>query len=119
MARLCDRNKINLIKEKLVGKLNAEHSFWSYSPGAVTCDNISDELLISNTMRYLDLDEIKALFSIFPMRKIKDAWLKHLVPEGERFYTLNRFFAWFYFGVKNPDAYLKSIQTRHLNSLLR
>lgn len=69
-------------------------------------------------MRYLDLDEIKQLFSIYSFHKIKDAWKRLLVPEGEYLYTLNRFFAWYYFKAKKPDAYLKSLQTRHLNALI-
>lgn len=40
------------------------------------------------------------------------------MPEGEYLYTLNRFFAWYYFKAKRPDAYLKSLQTRHLNAML-
>ena len=31
---------------------------------------------------------------------------------------INRFFAWYYFKVKNPDAYLKSMETRHMNKLI-
>ena len=67
-------------------------------------------------MRYLDLQEIRQLFSIFPKRKIKSAWINLLVPEGDFLYTLNRFFAWYYFKAKRPDSYLKSLQTRRLNA---
>lgn len=97
--------------------LKEEHAFWSYSPESVTLENMSDDNLIALTMRYLDLDEIKLLFQIYSFKKIKNAWKGILVPEGEYLYTLNRFFAWYYFKAKRPDAYLKSLQTRHLNSL--
>jgi hypothetical protein len=111
------KDKVNEIKSILLEQLKEENAFWSYDPQSVTLDNISDEQLIALTMRYLDLDEIKQLFSIYSYNKIKDAWKKILVPEGEYLYTLNRFFAWYYFKAKNPDAYLKSLQTRHLNAL--
>jgi hypothetical protein len=111
------KDKVNEIKSILLEQLKEENAFWSYDPRSVTPDNISDEQLIALTMRYLDLDEIKQLFSIYSYNKIKDAWKKILVPEGEYLYTLNRFFAWYYFKAKNPDAYLKSLQTRHLNTL--
>jgi hypothetical protein len=111
------KDKVNEIKSILLEQLKEENAFWSYDPQSVTLDNISDEQLIALTMRYLDLDEIKQLFSIYSYNKIKDAWKKILVPEGEYLYTLNRFFAWYYFKAKNPDAYLKSLQTRHLNTL--
>lgn len=52
-------------------------------------------------MRYLDLPEIKQLFVIYPAKKIKSAWREILVPEGEYLYTLNRFFAWYYFKAKS------------------
>jgi hypothetical protein len=108
---------VDKVKCTLFEQLKEESAFWSYDMQSVTLDNMSDDQLIALTMRYLDLDEIKLLFSIFSYNKIKNAWKKILVPEGEYLYTLNRFFAWYYFKSKNPDAYLKSLQTRHLNSM--
>lgn len=110
-------NNVNEIKECLLEQLRQENAFWSYDTKSVTLDNIQDEELIALTMRYLDLDEIKQLFSIFSFKKIKESWKKLLVPEGEYLYTLNRFFAWYYFKAKNPDAYLKSLETRRLNAM--
>lgn len=111
------KDKIKEIKNTLLQQLKEENVFWSYAPETATLDNVKDEQLIALTMRYLDLDEIKQLFSIFTYKKIKEAWKKLLVPEGEYLYTLNRFFAWYYFKAKKPDAYLKSLQTRHLNTM--
>ncbi len=68
-------------------------------------------------MRHLDLPEIKQLFEIFSFSKIKHAWKTILIPEGHYLHTLNRFFAWYYFKAKRPDAYLKSLYTRHFNTL--
>lgn len=102
----------------LLEQLKEEHAFWSYAPESVTSSKLDDDQIIALTMRYLDLPEIKQLFEIFSYRKIKNAWKKLLVPEGEYLYTLNRFFAWYYFKAKRPDAYLKSLQTRYLNSLV-
>lgn len=110
-------DNISIIKGNLLRQLKEENAFWSYAPESVTLESVRDDQLIALTMRYLDLDEIKLLFQIFSFKKIKDAWKRLLVPEGEYLYTLNRFFAWYYFKAKNPDAYLKSLQTRHLNAL--
>lgn len=112
-----NRNADN-IKRTLFNQLKEENAFWSYDPKSVTLENLQDDVLIALTMRYLDLGQIKLLFEIFSARKIKDAWKRLLVPEGEYLYTLNRFFAWYYFKAKKPDAYLKSLETRRLNSLL-
>ena len=117
MKRISDQ-KADEIKQELLEALKKENAFWSYAPSAVNLESVSDKTLISYTMRFLDLPEIAMLYKIFPSRKIKSAWKEMLVPEGEYLYTLNRFFAWYYFGAKNPDAYLKSLQTRHLNKLL-
>ena len=49
------------------------------------------------------------------MRKIKKVWLETMVIQGDYYYSLNRFFAWYYFSIRYPDRYLKSMQTRHLS----
>lgn len=106
------------VKLKLVEMLKLENAFWSYDPKAIEADRISDENLIALTFRHLDLEEINLLYTVFSAKKIKDVWKEKLVPEGHYLYTLNRFFAWYYFGAKNPDRYLKYLETRHLNKLL-
>lgn len=112
-----NKDKINEIKESLLLLLKEENAFWSYEQNSVSLQSINDEQLIASTMRYLDLPEIRQLFKIFSYKKIKHAWKTLLVPEGEYLYTLNRFFAWYYFKAKRPDAYLKSLETRRLNSI--
>lgn len=116
-AVIKDKVEIKAIKEQLLSRLKAEHAFWSYEPESINATTVSDERLIALTMRYLDIDEIKQLFTIFSFNKVKHAWKKLLIPEGEYLYTLNRFFAWYYFKAKNPDAYVKSLATRHLNKM--
>lgn len=80
------------IKKSLLNKLKTEHAFWSYDNKTVTIDNIDDDNLIAMVMRYLDLQEIEDLQTIFPLKKIKQAWRDILVPEGDYLYTMNRFF---------------------------
>ena len=103
------------VKSDLLAKLKQEHCFWSYNEGSV--NEISDEMLIEKTLLYLDLEEIDQLFTIFPYKKIKKVWLEHLIPQEEYLYTLNRFFAWYYFNAKAPDKYIESIATRYLNRI--
>lgn len=112
-----NQDKATSIKRELLDQLKEEHAFWSYNSDSISLTDMDDDLLISLTMRYLDLPDIRRLFEIFPTKKIKNAWKKYLVPEGDFLYTLNRFFAWYYFNAKRPDSYLKSLQTRHLNTL--
>ena len=107
------------IKTFLIEKLKEENAFWSYRQDSIRGDNVDDDNLIAWTLRHLDLDEINLLFSLYSKRKVKSAWRRLLVPEGDYLYTLNRFFAWYYFDAKRPDSYLKSLQTRYLNNLCK
>lgn len=102
-------------KSELISKLKAEHCFWSYEEQSL--QNIPDDILIEKTLIYLDLPEIDALFLLYPYSLVKKIWLENLVPQNEYLYTLNRFFAWYYFHAKNPDQYIKSMATRHFNKM--
>ena len=104
-----------IVKSTLLNKLKQEHCFWSFNEDAIS--NISDDMLIEKTLQYLDLDDIDLLFQIYPFRKVKQVWLEHLVPQEEYLYALNRFLAWYYFKAKSPDAYIKSMATRHYNKM--
>lgn len=110
-------NKVSdAVKLELLAKLKQEHCFWSYNEDSIR--EISDDMLIEKTLLHLDLQEIDLLFQIFSYRKIKEVWLKYLIPQEEYLYSLNRFFAWYYFKAKRPDAYIKAMATRHFNSIL-
>lgn len=100
---------------ELIAKLKNEHCFWSFDEQSIK--DVPDDILIEKTMIYLDLPEIDALFSLFSFKKIKKVWLEYLVPQGDYLYTLNRFFAWYYFHAKHPDQYVKSMATRHYNKM--
>ena len=111
------KQNILLTKQHLLDLLKQEGAYWSYDKGSVTAETVSDERLIADVMRYLDLQEIDMLFKMYSSAKIKKAWLDLLVPEGDYLYSLNRFFAWYYFDIKRPSQYLKSMQTRRINRL--
>ena len=105
----------DVVNQELLAKLKQEHCFWSYNENSIK--DIPDDMLIEKTLLHLDLEEINQLFLIYPFKKIKQVWLDYLVPQAEYLYTLNRFFAWYYFKAKKPDAYIKSMATRHLNKM--
>ena len=101
----------------LVQKLKNEHCFWSYTEDSI--NHVPDDILIEKTLVYLDLPEIDKLFLLYPRKKIKSVWLENMLPQGDYLYSLNRFLAWYYFGIKKPDQYLKAMTTRHFNKLLQ
>lgn len=105
------------IREQIIDKLIAAGGFWSYDEKSVR-QTISDDQLIEATLEKLDLEEIDLLFQLYPARKIKNVWLKTMVVQGGYYYSLNRLFAWYYFNIRYPDRYLKSMMTRHLSKRL-
>ena len=107
---------IDVIKQELLSKLKQEHCFWSYNVDSI--QHIPDDMLIEKTLLHLDLEEINLLFQIYPFKKVKQVWLDYLVPQEEYLYALNRFLAWYYFKVKKPDSYIKSMATRRFNKMI-
>ena len=104
------------VRNQIIDKLIKAGGFWSYDERSVR-RAVSDDQLIEATLIKLDLDDIDRLFEIFSVRKIKSVWLKSKVVQGDYCYSLNRFFAWYYFDIRCPDRYLKSMVTRHLSRL--
>jgi hypothetical protein len=104
------------VKQYLIGKLKQEHCLWSYDNDSI--HDMPDDVLIELVMLYLDIDEINMLFSIFSYKKMKKAWIENVVAQGERYYNLNYFFAWYYFHAKCPRSYVKAMATRQLNKRL-
>lgn len=112
-----NENKRYSVKLFLLDSLKKQKALWSYDASSIRVNDITDDQLIAMTLQHLDLPEIDRLFDIFSFKKIKNAWKNLLIPQGDYLYTMNRFFAWYYFKAKNPDAYLKSLMTRQRNSL--
>ncbi len=104
------------VRKELFRKLKKENCFWSYDVSKMK--SISDEALIEHVLMYLDIADIDKLFDLFGYRKVKRVWLDRVAPQGEMFRQSNIFYAWYYFGAKRPEAYVKSIETRYLNRLM-
>lgn len=101
------------IRQHLTNRLKEEHCFWSYEDSSVR--ELSDDLLVEMVLLHLDIEDIDLLFKILPYKTVKKIWIEYVIPQGERYYLMNVFFAWFYFHVKNPKRYVKAMMTRALN----
>ncbi|MBP3787615.1 MAG: hypothetical protein ILA22_05710 [Prevotella sp.] len=104
------------IRPHLVEKLKQEHCLWSYDSDSI--QDIPDDVLVELVMLYLDIDDIDLLFRLFDYKTVKRAWIDNVVAQGERYYNLNYFFAWYYFHAKQPRRYVKTMATRRLNKRL-
>ena len=107
----------NNIKQYLFKRLKEENAFWSYEKDSLHC--FSDWNLIKYSLVYLDLDDIKHLFSIFSKKLIKKVWISELIPQGDYLKNMNLCFALLFFNAKRPKTYVKSLETRQLNKLLK
>lgn len=103
-------------KKHLIRRLKKANAFWSYDQDSIK--DVPDDILVELVMLHLDLEDINILFDIYPYVFVKKAWIEHVVAQGEMYYVLNKFFAWYYFKMKKPGAYVKSMATRELNKKL-
>lgn len=113
---MVNKNERDIIKNQLYKKLIEENCFWSFDMTEV--EMVNDDMLILKTLIHLDLIDIDLLFLIYPKEKIKKVWREQMAIQGEYYYSLNLFFAWFYFSIKRPSSYLKMIESKHINSFV-
>lgn len=97
-------NKKETVAE-LFEKLKQVHAFWSFNDRDV--DEIEDDFLIEKVLVHLDIDDIIKLYHLFPEKDIMQVWKRKLLPNNEIYSSLNRFYAFWLFGIKDPDNYIK------------
>lgn len=107
---MSDADSYEILKSKLL----ANNRFWSFDMDINS--SISDAILIEKTLLYLDIEDINLLFKTYPKEKIKQIWLDRIALQGEFYARINRFIAWMYFDIKNPERYLKMLEHRKLKS---
>lgn len=104
------------IKYQLLNSLKAQNCFWSYDASKI--NDVPDDILIEKTLIYLDLPEIDQLIAIYGKNRVKRVFRECLIPQKDYLYTLNRFLAWYYFDIKQPDRYLHQQATRYFNKMI-
>ena len=95
---------MNTDREILIEKIREKNAYWSFS----NPDEIADENLVEKVMLMLDLDEINMLFKIFDKEFIRKVWEERILRQEPQYHGLNRFYAWFYFGIEDPDEFLEN-----------
>jgi len=104
------------LRELIANKVVAEGGFWSYHKESIL-SHVSDDQLIEAALERLDLEDLDLLFQQFSSKKIRQVWLRTMAVQGDYYQSLNRFYAWYYFNIQDPDRYLKAIRTRHLTKI--
>ena len=109
-------NQLHDINHVLIERLKQQHMLWSYENDSI--QDIPNDVLVELVMLYLDIEEINMLFQLLGYKAVKRAWIENVVAQGERYYNLNYFFAWYYFHAKQPRRYVKAMATRQFNKRL-
>jgi hypothetical protein len=94
---------MNRDKDILLEKLRKKNAFWSY-------DNVKapdDASLVEHVLLSLDISEIDQLFRIYEKEFIRSIWEERLLAQEPYYHGLNRFYAWFYFGIDDPDDFFR------------
>lgn len=105
-----DRSSLKAI---LTEKLVRSKVFWSFEPNSTEC--LPDELLIEKVLLYLDIEEISSMFLLFPPKKIRKVWREKMVSQEPMYHAVNRLFAFLFFGIKNPDSYIRQFLKKRKN----
>lgn len=92
-----------LQQTKLFESLKTKGLFWSYA-GSVKAGQIGDDVLIEQTLRYGDFDDIKAIFGMFDREKIFCVWEREL-KNDLRFKKSNLLLARVFFGLDVESDY--------------
>ena len=95
---------MNKSRQILFEKLSKKNAFWSY----MDVKEIKDDLIIEKVMLMLDIDDINFLFKIYDKGFVRKVWEERILRQEPYYHGLNRFFAWFYFGIENPDEYINN-----------
>jgi len=103
------------IRDSLIFKLKESPAFWSYKD--VDPSALSDEDIIENTILHLDMEEIKQLFTLYGSQKVKSVWKKRLACQGEHLFDLNVLMAMYFFGIMEPEKYLKRLEQEYFKKL--
>jgi hypothetical protein len=107
-----DREQLRI---NLIDKLRKENVFWSFDQSSLS--EISDDVLIEKVLLYLDIDDIKLLFRLFPVKKIQPVWKDSMLSQEPMYHQLNRLYAFLFFGIQNPDKYIRDFKNKKHSSI--
>ena len=101
-----DKKKEDQLRIELTEKLKKEHAFWSVEPSSLPV--IPDEVLIEKTLLHLDIEDVKSLFMLFPLSRIKALWKEKMLSQEPMYHQMNRLYAFLFFNLKDPDSYIRN-----------
>ena len=88
----------------ILQKIKARGGFWSYQG---IPESLDDDSVIEAALVHLDLEDLPLLLEILDKAHIKRVWKDRLVCQGKRMNIRNHSLAERFFGIQNPEEYLK------------
>jgi len=85
--------------------MKKEPLYWCYAE-----EPKNDNIIIEHTLRYADVDRIKAILEKYGIDRCRAVWEKLLVPD-KRMEKLNFFLGKFIFNISSDDAVIRNYLT--------
>jgi hypothetical protein len=105
-----------LLRKRLEKKLIEEHAFWSYDKSSIVI--IPDDVLIEKVLLHLDIEDVQALFYLFPKKEIKKVWQDVVIPRDPFYRNINKLYAFLFFNIEHPDRYIRYYKNKYVKSIV-
>jgi hypothetical protein len=105
-----------LLRKRLEKKLIEEHAFWSYDKSSIVI--IPDDVLIEKVLLHLDIEDVQALFYLFPKKEIKKVWQDVVLPREPLYHNINKLYAFMFFDIEHADRYIRYYKNKRIKSIL-
>jgi len=104
------------LRNKLKKKLIKENAFWSYDKSSIVI--IPDDVLIEKVLLHLDIEDVQALFYLFPKNEIKKVWQDVVLPRDPLYRNINKLYAFMFFNIEHPDRYIRYYKNKYIKSIV-
>jgi hypothetical protein len=104
------------LRKRLEKKLIKRNAFWSYDKSSIVV--IPDDVLIEKVMLHLDIEDVQALFFLFPKKEIKKVWQDVVLPREPLYHNINKLYAFMFFDIEHADRYIRYYKNKHIKSIV-
>ena len=103
------------LRKRLEKKLLEENAFGSYDKSSIGI--IPDNEFIEKVLLHLDIEDVQALFLLFPKKQIQKVWQDGVLSHEPLYHNLNRLYAFLLFDIKHPDRYIRFYKNKRIKSI--
>jgi hypothetical protein len=104
------------LRKRLEKKLIKRNAFWSYDKSSIMV--IPDDVLIEKVLLHLDIEDVQALFFLFPKKEIKKVWQDVVLPREPLYHNINKLYAFMFFDIEHADRYIRYYKNKHIKSIV-